>query len=144
MEQDDMRNVLFQETSPSRLDVLVPMMDRAVGVLHLRGWVTDRRVAEIRMCLQEALVNAVEHGNGCDPGRTVRLEISEERGRCLIRVHDEGAGFDPAKVCMAAPLQHGGRGVCLIRHFVDRLRYDRNEKCLEMTLERRMAPEEQP
>jgi anti-sigma regulatory factor (Ser/Thr protein kinase) len=62
----------------------------------------------------------------------VGLELFEDglTGRAAVR--DEGGGFDPERMEMPSPEALGGRGVCLMRHFADRVWYDRAKRCLMM------------
>ena len=85
---------------------------------------------EIDLALREALANAVIHGAGSDPGKTVECRVAcEEQHGMLIVVSDPGDGFDPAQV--ADPL-HGeniysdhGRGIFLINRLMDQVEYKR-------------------
>ena len=59
-----------------------------VGVA--RGCPTDIEEQFVRIC-QEAVLNAVRHGNPT----TVRVELHYERTAIVLRVTDDGVGFDP-------------------------------------------------
>jgi len=81
----------------------------------------------LKLALEEALVNAVKHGNRSDPAKrvTVRFSISDERAEIIIR--DEGGGFQPDKVPDPTlperlPLPNG-RGIMLIRAYMDEVSY---------------------
>jgi serine/threonine-protein kinase RsbW len=56
----------------------------------------DRR--GMQLALEEALVNAVKHGNKGDPSRRVRVQVRLGPARVLAEVEDEGEGFDPSQV----------------------------------------------
>ena len=53
-----------------------------------------RGIFGVRLALEEALVNAIKHGNGSDPLKSVRVscQITDEKVRIVIE--DEGTGFD--------------------------------------------------
>lgn len=81
----------------------------------------------LKLALEEALTNAVKHGNQSDPQKkvTVRYAVSSEK--VVIIVRDEGSGFDPDAVpdCTAPdrlPLPNG-RGIMLIRAYMDDVCY---------------------
>ena len=58
----------------------------------------SRLSLNFRVGITEALANAVLYGNGGDPAKYVRVEVSLDESRVALCVHDEGHGFDPALV----------------------------------------------
>jgi CheY-like chemotaxis protein len=82
----------------------------------------------MRLAMEEAIVNAVRHGNRDDPARRVRLRWHVNRERALVEVEDEGEGFDPQHLpdpCAPENLERpGGRGVLLMRSYTSWLRYN--------------------
>lgn len=83
---------------------------------------------EIELALLEALANAVHHGCGADPTKTVLVRVAcEEDHGMLIIVRDPGEGFDPAKI--PSPLTgknlffDHGRGIFLINRVMDHVEY---------------------
>jgi len=81
-----------------------------------------------RLALEEAVVNAIKHGHGYDPSKTVRVRLRVTAEDVLIDVEDEGPGFDPADVadpCEPENLERScGRGLLLIRHYMTWVRYN--------------------
>lgn len=114
-------------------------LDRAVDALLEGGWIPDSEVPCIRLCLEEALVNAVRHGNNSDANRTVQLTMTAHGERCVIQVSDEGGGFCVDGVSMPECDQLGGRGICLIRHYMESVRFDAAAHCLEMSFRRKAS-----
>lgn len=90
----------------------------------------------VGVAVRESVINAIKHGNGFDTRKRVHVAFTPLDGEAAsglaIRVRDEGHGFDPATLPdPLAPenlLKSSGRGIFLIRSFMD-----------EMTLQR--APE---
>jgi serine/threonine-protein kinase RsbW len=117
--------------------VLSYLIERAAKFGIVRPGVSDLFVA-----LDEAIANAIKHGNKNDPAKTVRVraEISTREARFMIS--DEGAGFDRASVpdpCDPANLlKPSGRGVMLIQHIMDEVSY--NERGNEITMVKRPDP----
>ena len=101
----------FKEEFPSCFDAMVEIIDQAVEALRREGWVFSDHESCMRLCLEEALVNAISHGNEGDIQRKVRLEMYGYDRECRIKVFDEGQGFKPEDVSMPAVEQLGGRGV---------------------------------
>jgi serine/threonine-protein kinase RsbW len=128
--------VLSDETFPSSFDAMTGPLDRSMDVLRKGNWFPGHCASSIRLCVEEALVNAVRHGNQENDERKIRLTITEQGEVCMIKVYDEGAGFSPESVLLASPDQFGGRGVCIIRHFMEKVVYNEPEHCLEMTFSR--------
>jgi len=123
----------FKEQFPSTFDAMGDTLDRAMETLLRRNLVSNGDAACMRLCIEEALVNAIRHGNDCDERRKVSLEMGCAEDACTIRVRDEGGGFAPESVELPDPETLGGRGVCLMRHFMDEVTFDPAGHCLEMT-----------
>lgn len=82
----------------------------------------------IRLSLEEALVNAHRHGNRCDPHKKITISYEIDRQRAVIRIRDEGGGFDPCKVpdptCPERICLPNGRGIMLMRSYLDEVAYN--------------------
>jgi serine/threonine-protein kinase RsbW len=90
----------------------------------------------IRLSLEEALVNAYRHGNRCDCGKRISISYQIDRERAIIRVGDEGGGFDPCGVpdptCEDRICLPNGRGLMLMRSYLDEVTF--NERGNEVQL----------
>ncbi|HEY3043527.1 MAG TPA: ATP-binding protein [Vicinamibacterales bacterium] len=81
----------------------------------------------VGVAIRECVINAIKHGNRNDATKHVFVEFSTVNSRMdnalMIRVRDQGEGFDPATVAdPLAPenlLKSSGRGIFLIRSFMD-------------------------
>jgi serine/threonine-protein kinase RsbW len=82
---------------------------------------------EIAMAVREATINAVLHGNGYDPAKSVDITFERKPAALVITVRDQGNGFDAGSVPdPLAPenlLKQSGRGIFLIRTYMDEVRY---------------------
>jgi serine/threonine-protein kinase RsbW len=105
-----------------------------------------RGIFGVRLALEEALVNAIKHGNGLDPTKKVRVgcQISQEKVRIVIE--DEGTGFrlsdvpDPTEdENLEKPC---GRGIMLMRAFLSLVEY--NERGNRVTLEKNRNDDSAP
>jgi serine/threonine-protein kinase RsbW len=82
----------------------------------------ERDVFSIKLALEEALVNAIKHGNQMD--RTKKVQITYTVRADLFEVHitDEGTGFDPEDVPDPTAVENlerpCGRGLMLMRHYM--------------------------
>jgi serine/threonine-protein kinase RsbW len=111
--------------------------------LGAHGW-SPSDIFAIHLAAEEAIVNAIVHGNKLDPGKVVRVACLVTPTLARIEVVDEGAGFDPASVpdCrledrLEAP---NGRGVMLMRNFMTRVEY--NARGNRVMMEKQQPPTE--
>ena len=100
--------------------------------------------SNIIVALDEALVNAIKHGNKNDASKTVRVRADISTREARFTISDEGPGFNVRKIPdprhPANLLKPSGRGVMLIRHIMDDVKY--NESGNEVTMVKR--PEKKP
>ena len=134
-----MSTSFFHEEFPSTFEAMTDTLDRAVAAIRSEGWIQESHEACTRLCLEEALVNAVRHGNNNDADRAVTVSIGADGDSCIIRVCDEGGGFSVDQVAFPEMEQMGGRGICLIRHFMEGVRFDTDANCLEMSFRRKAS-----
>ena len=93
---------------------------------HLEDWMRwsgylHKDVFAVRLILQEALTNALLHGNGNDPAKCVQLTYLVTRRGVVADVQDQGAGFNPGAVVNQFAKENWrgscGRGVFLMRMY---------------------------
>ncbi|MDY6796722.1 MAG: SpoIIE family protein phosphatase [Actinomycetota bacterium] len=106
----------------------------------LRGFEGLKDPVTLRLCLEELLHNAMEHGNRCDLSKKVYITVKAEPRRAVIRVRDEGEGFDVGGAERKYDegetiLSERGRGLTIVRHYADELAFNRegNEATLVFT-----------
>jgi serine/threonine-protein kinase RsbW len=112
---------LPSERGASRL-----IMEQLLEQLGVHGW-SPSDIFAIHLAAEEAIVNAIVHGNKLDPSKVVQVACVVSPTLARIEVTDQGSGFDPASVpdCrledrLEAP---NGRGVMLMRTFMTRIEY---------------------
>lgn len=134
--------VIFSERFESTPEAACATIGRALAALLKADCVREEDEFSLRLCMEEAFVNAVRHGNRENPDSLVEVEIQAEPGSgCRILVRDEGEGFDPEAIEMAGSESPGGRGVCLIKHYMKDVTYNRETRQLEMVFCRDCAGE---
>lgn len=110
-----------------------------LGELEAAGWPT-RDVYGIHLALEEALVNAIRHGNQSDPAKYVEIRAFLADDLVRIEIHDEGPGFNPATLPDPTSDEFldrpNGRGVLLIRTFMTRVDYQGRGNVVVMEKER--------
>lgn len=98
----------------------------------------------IDLAVREALANAIKHGNREDPAKRVEVDVTVEDDELVIRVEDEGEGFEPFEVSdPLAPenlLNPDGRGIFYMKSFMDDIDYSfRPGGGTRVTLRKRLA-----
>jgi serine/threonine-protein kinase RsbW len=97
---------------------------------------SEKDVFAVRLALEEALVNAIRHGNHDDVARHVNVSYLVGPERVLVEVKDEGDGFDPGEV--PDPLapenleRSSGRGLHLMRTYMTWIRFNARGNCVTM------------
>ncbi|XGV95320.1 MAG: ATP-binding protein [Leptolyngbya sp. BL-A-14] len=104
---------------------LIPILDL------LLEEIPHRWKAEIRLGLQEALVNAAKHGNALDPSKTVLVRFSVVANQHWWVISDQGSGFQTPDISMnaleeALPCeeQECGRGMYLLHQIFDQVQWN--------------------
>jgi serine/threonine-protein kinase RsbW len=81
----------------------------------------------VGMAVREAVANAVSHGNQGDPDKRVVVTFGLNAKEVVVRVEDEGPGFDPAAIpdprARNNLMRPNGRGMLFMRKFMDRIEY---------------------
>lgn len=168
LNRSDFTFILELENDPSLVRPLVQLVKQAAGCIGLCDFTGQVRIG---VALKEALLNAMLHGNlelgpqrvhagqAVDPVLVeqrrhqppyrdrrvfVDVKVCTEEARFAIR--DEGAGFDRAPISgpmEGAPVRgHGGRGLALMRAFMDEVTF--NEVGNKVTMVKRREGEPSP
>ena len=81
----------------------------------------------IGIAVREAVANAIKHGNRQADDKNVEIEVALDPGEVVIRVRDQGDGFDPQNVRDPLDpenlLRPDGRGIFYMRSFMDDVAY---------------------
>lgn len=113
------------------LDLIQVVSDR----LSTLGGLDEDAVHWVGVSVRESVINAIKHGNRFDPAKLVTIEFALEPAEApaalVIRITDEGEGFDPVEVAdPLAPenlLRSSGRGIFFMRSFMDDVTLQRRE-----------------
>ena len=102
----------------------------------------------VSVAIRESVINAIKHGNRSDSSKHVFVEFetaTTDVPQLAIRVRDQGEGFDPEQVANPLDtdnlLKSSGRGIFLIRNFMDDVQLKRAP---EGGMEIRMVKKAQP
>jgi len=82
----------------------------------------------IKLALEEALTNAVKHGNDNDASKRLVVRYSITPRRTVIMVRDEGHGFTPNRVPDPTSDENlerpSGRGIMLMQAYMTRVHFN--------------------
>src|SRR5215472_16257210 len=116
------------ETVDQFLDSTLESVDSAeVLVLDMaqKAGFEEDDLHKIGMAVRESMVNAVVHGNQYSAHKKVHVSVSNNGDRFIVTIADQGKGFDlsevPDPLSDENILRHSGRGIFLIRAFMDEL-----------------------
>jgi serine/threonine-protein kinase RsbW len=98
--------------------------------------VDDDLYGNIMVAITESVNNAMKHGNKLDKTKNVILSATCDENALTIRVEDQGEGFDydnlPDPTAPENIDKVGGRGVFLMKHLSDEVRFESKGRISEM------------
>ena len=98
---------------------------------------SPHEIFSIKLALEEALVNAIKHGNQMDRSKTVQVAYQVSPERFDVLVSDQGPGFDPTDVPDPTAVENlerpSGRGVMLMKHYMNKVGYNECGNTVYMT-----------
>lgn len=135
------KNAGETETVEQFLDSTLDSVDAAESLILQvaeKAGFEEEDLHKIGMAVRESMVNAVVHGNQYNAHKKVRVSVSKGPGRLSITIADQGPGFDldhlPDPLSEENLLRNSGRGIFLIRAFMDELQVRRLSPGTEVTL----------
>jgi len=123
-------------TLPSDTSVAADFCVELVDAMTHRNW-PPRDIFRVQLAFDEAIVNAIRHGNRFDANKNVEVDVTCNGDQVHICIADQGNGFDPSKVpdprsdeLLEVP---GGRGVLLISELMNEVHYNDRGNEVKMT-----------
>lgn len=99
----------------------------------------------IRLAVEEALNNAIKHGNRCDASKVVELIFDISPQQAVITISDQGDGFDPASIpdpTVEENLEKPyGRGIMLMHAYMDEVNFNEQGNQVRMVKHNAEGPE---
>jgi len=119
--------MVARKVIPTDLDAARIAAEELIDTVEAGGCPVETLFA-IRLALEEALANAIKHGNRYDQSKFVTVTIEIDDRKTVIAVADEGEGFDPRIVPDPTVDENlekpGGRGIMLMRAYMDDVAYN--------------------
>jgi serine/threonine-protein kinase RsbW len=120
-QRDHGQGVAADVTIPSDPAEARRIQDEIEKLLQSRH-VGEHDIFSIKLALEEALVNAIKHGNQMDRSKKVRIAYQLHSDRFDVQISDDGCGFDPGDVPDPTAFENlerpCGRGLMLMRHYM--------------------------
>jgi len=127
----------LEESFPSRTTEAKRILESILARLEGENWF-PHDIFGVHLALEEALVNAVKHGNRMDEAKSVHVEVKLSPERLYVRIRDEGPGFKMEEVPDCTEDENlekaSGRGIMLMRNFMSFVEY--NDKGNMVTMEK--------
>ncbi len=120
--------ILNLKSQPQQVAKVEPFLRRVNRIAKLNKELFNK----LLVVTTEAVNNGILHGNKQDPAKEVILSCDVHATTMVIRIHDEGPGFDPEK--LPDPLaeenlfREHGRGVFLMRSMMESVMFERTDK----------------
>jgi serine/threonine-protein kinase RsbW len=97
---------------------------------------TEHDIFGIRLAVEEAIINAMKHGNQMDRNKKIKITFHVQAEHFEVVVADEGPGFDPEDVPDPTAPENlercCGRGLMLMRHYMSEVSYSRRGNSVRM------------
>ncbi|MFH1752685.1 MAG: ATP-binding protein [Candidatus Omnitrophota bacterium] len=109
---------------------------RIISLLQERN-IDNAYIFDIRLSVEETVLNAIEHGNGKNEKLTVEVTFAIDDQKIEISVEDQGPGFDhksvPDPTKSGNILRSHGRGVYLVHKLMDKVEYNDKGNKVKLT-----------
>jgi serine/threonine-protein kinase RsbW len=136
MQRDIGQGVAADLTIPSDPAEARRIQEEIEQLLHAHH-VNEHDVFSIKLALEEALVNAIKHGNQMDRSKKVRIAYQLLPDRFHLQITDDGPGFDPSDVPDPTAFENlerpCGRGLMLMRHYMTEVAFNERGNGVAMT-----------
>ena len=133
--QSDPPPYSLQESIQSTREEIERVMSSCLESLKACGH-DEAAVFAIRLALEEALSNAMFHGNGSDASKQITIDVQITTDQFTASVTDEGPGYDPVHVPDPTADENlsiaSGRGLALIRSFMTEVTLVPPGNCIQM------------
>lgn len=114
---------IFEQTFPSDPAKRKDIIDLICKVIIERRMPPPLSPEELYLVLDEAITNAIEHGNRWDPSKSIHVRVETQNSRMTIRIRDEGEGFNYRELQLNTKtrdiMSNRGRGIYILSQFCD-------------------------
>jgi anti-sigma regulatory factor (Ser/Thr protein kinase) len=136
------RRELHELTLPTRRELLPGVIQLLCERFDSLSYPLQMVRGDLPLVIDEAVTNAMGHGNGWDPAKVVHLRLELDAEGFTLQVEDQGEGFArdavPSPLAPENRMRGGGRGLFLMESLVDEVRYEEGGR--RIVLRKRLAP----
>jgi len=131
----------MQETRviPTDLQAARSFAEELLDKVAAKGF-SDGDMFAVRLALEEALINAIKHGNRADPDKFITIATEVDGEAIVITVTDQGGGFDPDHLPDPTADENlekpSGRGIMLMRVYMDEVTFNEAGNQVRMVKQR--------
>jgi serine/threonine-protein kinase RsbW len=134
METDNLYQFDLSFTSqPENIKLVEAFIDQTRAKFDI----TDDVYGNIMIAVTEAVNNAILHGNNANPTKQVQVRLEMDDTQAHFSIMDEGDGFDHTTLPDPTSPEFvdlpGGRGIFLIRHLADEVKFDKDGTDVRIT-----------
>jgi len=132
------QNDILEEniTIPSETKYIREISSKILKILEARH-IDESALFDIRLCVEETVRNAIEHGNHKEKKSRVRISYRISGDIFTVEIEDEGAGFDhrtlPDPTHGDNLMKNSGRGVYLVRRLMDKVEFNEKGNKVKLT-----------
>jgi serine/threonine-protein kinase RsbW len=117
----------------------IQVIDSVIAAMDRSGF-SGKDLFGVRLAMEEAIVNAVKHGNRGDKNKHVRVGYQVHQERVLVEIEDQGSGFNPDQVPDPTAPENlekpSGRGLLLMKTYTTWVRFNARGNCVTLCKER--------
>lgn len=127
-------SVFEERVMPSDAALVTPTVVRLVETLLARKCIDETRRAKVSLCLDEAITNAVVHGNKSNFEKKVVISLWANADSWGVVIRDQGQGFSLRDITPPQEdeglWRENGRGLALLTLYMDEVTYYDNGRTL--------------
>ena len=127
----------FTRVVPSNPDILPELEEYIIKIARDIN-LDETKINSLALSFSEAISNCMKHGNKYDKSKTVSITITINENKLCVSLKDQGAGFDlqgvPDPTKPENILKDSGRGIHIMKNFLDDLYYNFTPDGTEVTL----------
>jgi len=122
MHQANIETELYTLQLPSKMESITPL-ENLIEEIADKHQISEDTFANMMICLNEALINAIKHGNKMDANKKVIINAEIDAKHAVWTITDEGGGFNYTQLADPTAPENlenlTGRGIFIIKQLAD-------------------------
>jgi serine/threonine-protein kinase RsbW len=122
------------DSKPENLE----LVENFVNTFSYEIGINKKKIPGLLLSMTEAVTNAIKHANKYDVNKKVFIDVCVEKNKLILKIKDQGKGFDPDTIPDPTEpenlLKDSGRGLFLMRFYMEELSFDITPEGTETTL----------